>query len=393
MSQPTRTRGCEVSEDTRLQVMFLLPSLRGGGAERVTLRLLEHLDRERFRTHLVLVQHTGELLGAVPAHVEVTALNRSRVRHAVVDLVNLLRRRPPDILFSVMTHCNQAAAIAKLLHTGSAHLIVSEHATLSFRTRDIGRPQALLLRYLYGRADAVVAVSRGVASDIADRLGWPLDKLTVIYNPVVAPSLLDKASAGVDHPWFAPTRRIPVILGCGRLVPQKGFQYLLEAVQILNKKTEARLAILGKGPEREALLELTEKLGLCDSVAFLGYRRNPYRFMAHADIFALSSLWEGLGMVVIEAMACRTPVVSTDCPSGPAEIISDHVSGILVPPQDPKALAEALLQVLADSNLAMKLAENGYQRAQAFHVSTIVRQYERLFLTVAGRHPNLFTGR
>jgi glycosyltransferase involved in cell wall biosynthesis len=207
----------------------------------------------------------------------------------------------------------------------------------------------------------------------------------MIYNPIVDDMLFDMSEKAVEHPWFARERKKPTILAVGRLTRQKGFSYLIEAFRQVRNTVPARLVVIGEGQEHQRLLNLTEALEIKSDVVFLGFQTNPYRFMSRADLFVLSSLWEGLPTVLVEAMACRTPVVSTRCPSGPTEIITDKVHGLLVPPADPTALAEAIVKMLKNPEMARKMALAGRQRAEDFRVDRSVQQYEKLFESVVDR--------
>ena len=375
-----------MSLNERCSIAFFLPSLRGGGAERVTLHLLAGLDRQLFSPTLIVAQREGPYVKDIPVDVKVIALNRGRMRYTLIDLIRILRRRQPDILFSAMSHTNTIALLAKLLTRPATRFIVSEHNTLSvaMQGESIKWLRTALLRYLYPRADALVAVSEGVAADLSRALNLPRQKITTIYNPVVEPSLSVRKEELVDHSWFAYDRCFPVVLGCGRLTKQKGFIYLIQAMARLQDKVPVRLVILGKGEQEAALKQLARDLDIQDKVAFIGFQSNPYKFIARADVFVLSSLWEGLPTVLIEAMACGTPVVSTDCPSGPGEIITHEVNGLLVPPANTEALSAAILRVLKNKKLAQRLSRNGQDRAEDFRVEKIVRQYEELFLQVIG---------
>jgi glycosyltransferase involved in cell wall biosynthesis len=209
-----------------------------------------------------------------------------------------------------------------------------------------------LARRSYLTADAIVTVSHGVADDLALHAGIPRERITTIYNPVVTPDLLDKAQAPLDHPWFTPGAP-PVVLGVGRLHAQKDFPTLLKAFARVRAKQEARLMILGEGKnarkntvQRTALTALAAQLGVAADVALPGFVDNPFAYMARAAVFALSSAWEGLPGVLIQAMACGCPVVSTDCPSGPAEILENGEYGSLVPVGDDLSLANAILSTL-----------------------------------------------
>ena len=371
-----------MNQSRRISTMFFAPSLHGGGAERVTVHLLTHLDRNRFDPTLVLVQPEGEFLDSVPADVEVISLNRPRVRYAVPDLIRLLRARKPDVLVSIMRHANAAAVVAKLLARSPARIVLTEHnfvsRSVSAESKSVLR--MLISRLLYPLSDRVVTVSHGVAADLVSTLSLSPTKTVTIYNPVVGDSLQALMREEVSHPWFRSDRAAPVILGCGRLTTEKGFRYLVEALSLIRGDTDARLIIVGKGPQRSALRALVDDLELSNRVELLGFQPNPYKFMARADLFVLSSLWEGLGLVLIESMACGTPVISTDCPSGPGEVITDGVDGLLVPPRDPEALSDAIVRVLEDRHLADQLRRNGQRRAQDFTVDRSVRQYEELFV-------------
>jgi glycosyltransferase involved in cell wall biosynthesis len=191
----------------------------------------------------------------------------------------------------------------------------------------------------------VIAVSRGVADDIVGLTQMPRERITTIYNPIVIPDLRAKERAPVPHPWLM-TREVPVVLGVGKLKIQKDFPTLIRAFARLRAERPAKLVILGDGPQRGNLEGLVHELGLDADVALPGYVENPYAWMARASVFVLSSAWEGLPGVLIEAMACGCPVVSTDCASGPSEILGKGVYGPLTPVRDDRALAQSIASVL-----------------------------------------------
>jgi glycosyltransferase involved in cell wall biosynthesis len=248
-----------------------------------------------------------------------------------------------------MGHANVVALWAARLARRSTPVVVTEHNTLSQATRQESRVPGWvwppLLRTFYPWADSVVAVSRGAADDLARTSGLPRDRVEVVYNPVITPSMVALARQTPDHPWFA-AGQPPVILGVGRLTRQKDFATLVRAFAEVRRCRTARLIILGEGEDRAALEALTAQLGLSSDVALPGFQENALAYMAKAAVFALSSAWEGLPTVLIEALAAGTRVVSTDCPSGPREILQDGRLGTLVPVGDATALAGAILQVL-----------------------------------------------
>ena len=216
----------------------------------------------------------------------------------------------------------------------------------------------------------VACVSQGMADDLQALTRLPPGKIRTLYNPVVDPGLPGRADAALDHPWFAPGEP-PVLLGIGRLHPQKDFATLLRAFAQVRAVRAARLLILGEGEEREALEALVAELGVAADVALPGFAANPYAYLSRAGAFVLSSRWEGLPTVVIEALACGAPVVSTDCPSGPDEILQGGRLGALTPVGDDAALARAILDTLA----APPDPAAGRARAQDFAVAPAAQAY------------------
>lgn len=330
-----------------------LPSLRGGGAERVMVTLANGFAERGIAVDLVLANAEGPYLDDVSPDVHVVDLGGHRVLASLPALVGYLRRERPRALLSAMHHANVIALVARRLAQVSTRVVVSEHANYSqcrqhatsLQTRMI----TPLMSWAYPWADNVVAVSLGVADDLAPVIGLARASIAVVYNPVVSKDTLARANEPLDHPWFAPGEP-PVVLGVGRLTAQKDFDTLLRAFAKLRAERKARLMILGEGELRPELEALIEALGLSTDVALPGFKTNPLAFMRRASLFVLSSRFEGFGNVLVEAMACGTPVVSTDCPSGPAEILEDGKWGRLVPVGDVGALADAMLATLAEAH-------------------------------------------
>lgn len=371
----------------RIKVLFFLPSLLMGGAERGTVNLIRALDRQRFEPALALLRREGPLLRHVPEDVAVHEVSGRHMRFAALSLLPVLRRVQPDIVCSVMDHTNLVTIVAVALNSligqqsGVVGLLQINYSKMEKR-RDVALLLKPMIVCLYPKANRLVTISDGVRDDYTANFPSLAGRFQTIYNPVFDDELGRQAEDRVDHPWFAESRDIPVVVGCGRLVKQKGFDCLIQAFSLL--PNPVRLVLLGDGPERARLESLAERHALADRVAFLGLVDNPFKYMAKADLFVLSSLWEGLGMVIIEAMACGVPVVATDCPSGPAEVITDGVDGRLVrPPGDPKALAAAIEELLGNPALAARFAREGARRALDFHSGHIAREYEALFAEVA----------
>lgn len=347
-----------VRSDPPRRLWIFRPTLGQGGADRVTLELLRSLDRARFDPRLVLMRREGELLGDVPTEVPVVGFGAGSLWSAWWPLARALRREPPDILFSTSGGGNLAAALAHLFAPRGIRLVLSERNAL---TRDQpplkGRLQRALKRLLYRRAALVTAVSEGLARELAERLRLDAGQIAVVRNPLVTAELDELAAAPAPHPWLDDP--VPVVLGVGRLVPAKDFGLLLEAFAELRRHREARLLILGEGPLRGALERRAGELGIGAEVAMPGFVANPFAYMARATLFVLSSRFEGLPGALVQAMACGAPVIATDCPHGPAEIVRHRESGLLVPVGDGRRLAEALATLLDDPDLRARLARAG----------------------------------
>ncbi|MGH7527655.1 MAG: glycosyltransferase [Gemmatimonadales bacterium] len=330
-------------------IAFFLPSLRGGGAERVIVNLAQGITERGLPVDLVLAAAEGTFLDQLPPTVRLVDLHSPRVYRSLVPLARYLRRERPRVLVSSMSHANLIAIWASKLARRGTPVVATVHNTLSQSTqrhsRLAGGLWPHLLRTFYPWAASVVAVSRGAADDLARTSGLPRDRVKVVYNPVITPSLLARARQPPDHPWFA-LGQPPIILGVGRLTPQKDFPTLIRAFAQVRRRRAVRLIILGEGEERHALTALAAELGVADDVALPGFRENALAYMAGSALFVLSSAWEGLPTVLIEALAAGTRVVSTDCPSGPREILEEARLGALVPVGDAAALAGAMSEAL-----------------------------------------------
>jgi glycosyltransferase involved in cell wall biosynthesis len=341
-------------------VAFFLPTLIGGGAERVAINLAQGFVTKGVQTDLVVGSALGELAGQIPTGVRLVDLGATRILGALLPMARYLRRERPAAVISFMDHTGIVALWSRRLSGTSTRVICTLHNTMTSAVPNSSslrsRVMPLFLRTFYPLADEVVAVSHGVATDMSQVTGFPLARIRVIYNPVITPDLLAAAARPPGHPWLA-DGGAPVVLGVGRLTRQKDFQNLLRAFAIVRQQRPARLLILGEGEERPALEALIAELGLGSDVALPGFVPGAHSCMARAGVFVLSSAWEGLPTVLIEALAMGAPVVATDCPSGPREILRGGELGLLVPPGDSKALAEGILAALGGSARKASFAE------------------------------------
>jgi glycosyltransferase involved in cell wall biosynthesis len=299
---------------------------------------------------------------------------------AVAPLARYLRESKPDALLSLMDYPNVAAILARRLAGVDTRIVVSVHnhvsASVVHADRLHTRLIPALVRRFYSEADAVVAVSDGVADDLARIAGLTRERIHRIYNPVLIPEIVDLAREPLDHPAFADD--VPIILGAGKLKKQKSFETLVSAFALVRERRPARLVILGRGHRRRRLRSMAERLGVSADLYLPGFKRNPYPYMRHASVFALSSRYEGFGNVLVEAMACGCPVVSTDCLSGPAEILANGRYGKLSGVDDPRGLADAICAVLDDPMPASELEK----RAGEFTAAASAVEYRDLLVGV-----------
>lgn len=359
-----------------LSVSVFLPALEGGGAERAMLHLAQGLAERGVKTNLVIAQAEGAYLNQLPDKVQLVDLQARFpvVLSKTLALRRYLQQEQPDFLLSALDILGSAPWAQRLAGVSTQTVMcVQTHLSQQFRDHQphtMGKVRPLFVRWFYTWADGLVAASHGVAVDLAEIAQLPVEKVKVIYNPVITSPVLAKMQEPIDHPWFAADAP-PVVLGVGRLVSQKDFFTLIKAFAQVRQRCAARLMILGEGEQRPQLEALVHELGLDEDVALPGFVENPYAYMAKSAVFALSSVFEGFGNVVAEALATGTSVVSTDCQSGPAEILANGKYGKLVPVGDVTALAEAIINTLASPMSADVLQ----QRAAAFSVGNITSQY------------------
>jgi len=364
--------------DFEKRLALFLPAMYGGGAERIMLNLAQGIASRGFKVDLVVGISDGPLLEQVPQCVNLVELGASRSIYALPALIKYLRRVKPYAMLTALNRVNLMAIWAKRLTGYPTRLVVTEHNTLSVGTKNTKmlreKAYPMLANIFYPWADGIVGVSQGVSDDLAKTARIKRERIQVIYNPVITDEMRKKAAAPLKHPWVQPGEP-PVILAIGRLSEQKNFSLLLNAFSILRKQQPVRLIILGEGPLRAELEAQINSLNITEDISLPGWVENPYAYMMHTDALVLSSSWEGLPTVLIEALYCQTNIISTDCPNGPQEVLAKGKYGQIVPMNDADALAQAMEKAISGN--APRPTDDSYA---PYEMDTVVNQYVNIML-------------
>ncbi len=376
----------------RRKILFIVPCLSGGGVQRLLILILRHLNRDRFEPIVAVLESINDYKDEIPPDVKVVYLNKRgpfdnpRMLYLVTRII---AEEAPQAICSFMYPQNYLAILARGLSGKKVPVVTTDHSILSLATRHdrFGSAKRLLIRKLYPHADFHICVSNGIRKDLVSHYSVSDRKCAVIYNAVELERVRQLARAEPDGMGLHEIK--PYFIACGRLSEEKNYPLLLRSFLGVLRIRSARLLILGEGKLKNELLSLARELGITDNVRFLGFQVNPFMYMARAVALVLPSSWEGFGNVLIEAMASGIPVISTDCPSGPSEIITDGLNGLLVPVDDEGALTKAMLKVLNDSDMRVRLVHEAMKRVELYRVQNVVAEYERIFSAVMGdQHAN-----
>lgn len=373
----------DVREQDGSTLAICVPQLKGGGAERIMVLVANEAVRRGIAVDMVLNQVIGPYLADLSRDVTVVSLGVSRVMQVVPRLATYFRNRKPQATLSTLYRQNFMVSMAHAVTQSSARLVLREANTFSLESSHHGPARspsqrakrlidAALLPRLYAHADCVIAISEGVRDDLIRNAGLSPQLVRAVHNPIDL-QMVDMRAAQCSSTTYWPDNHVPTIVSVGRLEPQKDFETLIRAFAKARQERAMRLLILGEGSQRAPLERLVAELGLVDHVRMPGFVDNPFAELARSDAFALASRWEGFGNVFIEALALGLPVVATDCPSGPAEILEGGRYGRLVPVGDVESVAEALVDVLNVPADKRRLRT----RAEAFSISAILPKYWR----------------
>jgi glycosyltransferase involved in cell wall biosynthesis len=366
----------------RRTVCFVLPSLDGGGAERAAVHILNALDPAEWDRSMYLFRREGPYLEAVDPGIAVAAGDAGSRAGRWLALRRYLRASRPQLVVSFLSYFSVLSA-ARAANIG-ARVVFDQQTPLSAFLADADYPWrrpwrrrafSVVARLGYRRADAVVTTSKGIADDLVDRFGVARDRVTVVHNPVDLDAIARATGEGLDPAHAAQWSR-PAIVAVGRLAEAKNYPLLLEALAIVRRTIPARLFIVGRGEREADLRRDIERLGLSDAVVLCGFQANPWKYIARADVFALTSRYEGFGNVLAEAMACGVPVVATSSP-GTKEIVSVGIDGLLVERHEPGAVAAALERVLTNDAFHARLSYGAHQGAKRFALPAIAAAYHR----------------
>jgi len=359
----------------RKKLMFIIPTLDAGGAEKVTINILKEMDRTNYEIKLVVFNSNGPLKKSIPKDIDVVVVTAKRLRYALLGISKLLVKFKPDYIFSTIGHLNLAMIFLKTFLRLKSKLIVREASTPSRYLGQLKKSKAFiyvqLYKKLYPKADIIVAQCDSMKNDLVEKMGISESKIVRIYNPVNIEEIHKKSE--IYYPKEYMDDYINIV-SVGRLVEAKGFDILIKSFKLLTDKhkEKMRLFIIGEGHLKDSLEELTNDLDLKNSISFLGFVENPYPYIKNADLFVLSSRWEGFPNTVLEALACGQKVVATDCESGPKEIVGEDKYGLLAEVDNPHSLYKRICEY-------MSLENRSVNRAEDFKIEKIVKQYQELF--------------
>lgn len=368
------------------------------GVGRVVLNLAQEFAALEWHVDLVVSEDSGEHRAILSECIRIIVLKTPRAASSpslkgVLELSQYLKLEKPKAVISFLHYNNEIAILAKYLSREPVKVIVTDHSVLSKTTATAIKKTRKLIpfiaRFLYPFADGIVTVSQAVKDDLAKLLKLQDHRIQVIYNPIIDHSIVQRSLEDVEHSWFTAKDR-SIILAVGRLAPEKDLPTLIHAFARVRQTQPARLVILGDGLKesyKDSLTQLVAQLGLTDDVLFQGLVKNPYAYMAKSDVLVVSSLWEGLSNVVIEAMALHLPVVASSC-GGPAELLAHGKYGTLVPVGNPLAMAEAIAATLSQRNLPVSQEwlvqfTSSIVASQYLDLCSIQSQEQQLFRTTA----------
>lgn len=363
------------------KIAFFSYDMRVGGAEKMILTLLPWFINAGYSIDLVLVKKTGAFLTDIDPRVNLISLKKEHVGQSLFPLLKYFKKSKPDVFISNLTHLNIVTIIAKFFSGTRSKIIITEHSSITTNNLQKGGKEGILVflaRFLYPLADKTVVVSDGAAQNLIEAIKINPNKVQSIYNPIDMDRIRILSREKIDEFWLT-EKSIPVLIAIGRLEQEKNFSFLLNVFQTLIKKRKVRLLILGEGSERQMLEQQMIAFGIENDVKLLGIKTNPYPYISNADILVCTSKYEGFNITLAESLACGTPVISMNCPYGPAEILDNGTYGQLISPGDQDGMVNAIIAAI-DHPESLPSKEKLMERAKRFSAEKIFSEYQELFL-------------
>jgi glycosyltransferase involved in cell wall biosynthesis len=360
---------------TRIKILFVRPTLGHGGADRVTLNILEGYDRSKYDCHLALVSKKGEFIGDIPEDVTVINTKAKNAFLMFLPLRKIIKDSDYDVIYSTSGGTNVPVLIAAALCRKKILKVISERSIMlpAGKNKIKQRFFHSFKKLMYPSADIVTVVSKALAEEVLKETRVDRSKIRVVYNPMVNDRMLSLSKEELTHPVFRTGAN--VILAVGRFEIMKDYDTLFQAVKKVNEVKPVHLFLLGKGGLEGKYRKLARQMGLENNIHFGGFDKNPFKYMRSCSAFVLSSRNEGMPGVLIQALACGAPCISTDCPTGPNEIITDNVNGFLVSVGDYMSIADRILKIIDDRSVAARFSENGPKSVSQFHYKPALESY------------------
>ena len=366
----------------KIKILFLVPNLNIGGAERTIVNLLNGINKKKFICKLMLYKKEGELLKKLKPHIKVINLSVNNSGSAIFKIIKHLNFEKPDIVFSTLRYPNAAMYISSKLCTSKPKVIIRE--TNNFTAAGLKtNPIEIFVSWCYRNADKVISLSKGVALDLRKRHKISKNKIQTIYNPVDIKYIRNegKKKLNIKIPRDFNNKSKFKMISVGSLEIQKGHDILIKSLKKI-KNIDFYLFIVGKGSQKKSLERLIYNCELTDRIFLMGELKNPYNLISKSDLFILPSRWEGFGHVIVESMALGTPVLSSNCKSGPNEIITNNINGKLYPFNSQTALIRGIQEIYKDDSLRKSFSKNGKIQAEKYKMSKIANEYQKEFLNV-----------
>jgi len=370
-----------------MHLLLFYRSLKQGGVQRMMLNLANHMVAKGHCVTILLFRREGPFLELLDKRVNVIGIESDSFYFILKYLIRLLKSKSYDLLFSATPGLNIAAIIANMIAKVNTKVVISERSNTikEFSGSKFGpyKLSFFLIPILYRFANAILTVSEGVKRDLIKISFVKNEKVDVVYNPAFESNFQEQLDNEVNHEWFQKDRKenqIPVVIGAGRLHYQKNFELLIQSIVLLNKRRPVRLIIIGEGEEYQKLQDLIVSLDATSFIRLEGFQINPISWIGRSNVFVLSSRWEGFGNILVDALAAQTTIVTTDCKSGPAEIIEGGKYGYLLKREDAEEMSQ-IIELAIENPMNKELLLN---RARFFDKETAMLRYEKIFNNLLG---------